>query len=142
MIDWNAIQNHWNQNVFLSTDEVLDHFGLDGKKSLAYYHGLRCPRHDGNPHFEKVKLEISAFWCDNQDMSAREVAKHFGTIETMILWLVRPPKRHFRQKITAEQAQQIKSRSWAGETGRKLAKEFGLSTSAISLIKLGKTWNQ
>jgi DNA invertase Pin-like site-specific DNA recombinase len=43
-------------------------------------------------------------------------------------------------KLTAEQVEQIKTRSVAGEPRTKLAKEFGISRSSVWGIVTGRTW--
>lgn len=45
---------------------------------------------------------------------------------------------HGEAKLTNAQVEQIKARLHAGEKGNRLAKEYGVSVSLISLIKLGK----
>lgn len=42
--------------------------------------------------------------------------------------------------LTEKQAQQILLRLLRGEVGRHLAREFGVSTGAISALKVGRTW--
>lgn len=45
-----------------------------------------------------------------------------------------------RAKLTAEQAAAVRARLGAGERGARLAAEFGVSQTAISRIRLGRTW--
>lgn len=60
----------------------------------------------------------------------------YGTRTENILDVVRIGKAW--RKITRKQAEEIRVRLFNGETGAKLAKEFGLSESLISAIKTGK----
>lgn len=53
----------------------------------------------------------------------------------------RPGQSNPMCKLTDEQVSQIKSRRSAGETGRALALEFGVSPAQISRIVTGKRWN-
>lgn len=43
--------------------------------------------------------------------------------------------------LTAESAAEIKRRSRSGESGRALAKEFGVSPATVSAIKVGRNWS-
>jgi len=45
-------------------------------------------------------------------------------------------------KITAETAREIRARLEAGETGRALAREYGLTFQTVSDIKLRKIWKE
>ena len=53
----------------------------------------------------------------------------------------RPGQSNPMCKLTDEQVSQIKSRRSAGEAGRALALEFGVSPAQISRIVTGKRWN-
>lgn len=44
------------------------------------------------------------------------------------------------RKLTAEQARCIKAKLLAGSSGASLAREYGVSESTISAIKLGRTF--
>lgn len=43
-------------------------------------------------------------------------------------------------KLNVEKDREIRRRYWAGETGRTLGEEFGVSQVAISNVCTGKTW--
>jgi hypothetical protein len=47
-----------------------------------------------------------------------------------------------KTKLTLEQAIEIRERALAGERGIDLAKEFGVTPSTISVVKLGKQWRE
>lgn len=44
-------------------------------------------------------------------------------------------------KLTKEQVDQIRELITQGIPGKEIAKQFAVSSSAISRIKRGKTWN-
>ncbi len=47
---------------------------------------------------------------------------------------------HPQSKLTEAQAREIRTRANAGELGRLLAKEFGISQNIVSKIKLKRSW--
>ena len=50
-------------------------------------------------------------------------------------------EKHHQAKLTADQANEVKSRHKNGEASRKLAKEFGVSKTQILRISNGVSWN-
>jgi hypothetical protein len=47
-----------------------------------------------------------------------------------------------RLRLTYEQAAEIRERALAGERGIDLAAEYGVTPSTVSVIKLGKQWQE
>lgn len=47
---------------------------------------------------------------------------------------------HGMAKLREEEAVEIRKRAWAGESGRSLAAEFGVTPGTISAIKHGRLW--
>lgn len=71
-------------------------------------------------------------------LTAELVAERFGLrLETVHSAVSRHRHRH-RQKVTDEQAEEIRRRGAAGESGKALAAAFGISPSHVSVIRSGK----
>jgi len=104
---------------------------------------------------EERVLEIYRRTCAGE--RGRPLAREFGCTTTTIYgiksgkqwgWLTgqvyipppRGPRTKQNAKLTEEQVREIYRRIWAGESGHKLAKEYGMSAGSIYSIKTGNTW--
>jgi hypothetical protein len=97
----------------------------------------RC---DNPPCVNPSHLFLGTIADNNADMDAkgRRVSKpRFGP---------RPPEqilrgdRHPMAKLTAVQVFQIRERLTAGQQGKIIAIDFGISADTVSRIKIGRTW--
>ena len=93
----------------------------------------------GRKHSESTKKKISEYrkaWRASDTTRAAMSAAHKGR---EILWIDKIAAK--LRKFTAQQVREIEDRLAFGETGIRLAREFGCSRLTITKIKMGRYWD-
>lgn len=95
--------------------------------------GLECAHLDGN------SLNNSAdnlAWATRSENIRHQIAH--GTLKNN----VKRGEAHHASKLTYKQVSGLRARHAAGESGRKLAKEVGMTSASMSSLLRGDTWNE
>jgi hypothetical protein len=112
----------WGRRMVRVNRAVCEAFyGPPPEEKMEAAHG------DGNPannHFQNLRW---ASRTENESDKLRHGTNPSGS-------------RNGKAKLTEEQVVSIRLRLASGETQRKIASEYNMSTSAISFIAVGKNW--
>lgn len=140
MQDWQKVQDYWNANVFLHAKEIIANLGLNISGHTLHQMGVRSPRKRGNQHYDRVISDIQNHWNDNPALSGRDIAALYGISLDMVRALFKSPKRYHTQKLTDQEASEIKRLCMLGRTQASVAREYGVSDTTVYQIKTGQTW--
>jgi len=98
----------------------------------AAFYGERSQGHDVR-HLNSDKSDNRA---DNLQYGTRRENLH----DSIRLGIHQHGERHYKAKLTIEQAKDIWLRAWRGERQKTIAAEYGIGPDEVSRIKTGQRW--
>jgi len=113
-----------------------DAIGNKGKMMFAHrwFYSLYNPDED-------ITDKLIRHTCDNRLCVRKEHLISGSSQDNVNDMKERPKEKIFNSKIKASDLPTIKQRISNGDLIKDIAKDYALSTSCISRIKSGKTWN-